>query len=133
MFKLEKGLKVNRPIDKRGERFFAKLREQVREEAVAAWNETGGDKERAIARVRERVHARFNGKPGISEVVLSLLIQIAIQLLLEWWNNRQLAQHLPGVQPCVVESIGYDSQYEPSNFDHCFDSTFFDDHAGELC
>ena len=64
------------------------LRDETREETRRAWEETGGDAERALALTKTRLRARLRGRVGISGIVWSMLIQLAIQLLLEWWNNQ---------------------------------------------
>jgi hypothetical protein len=121
---------------KRRDGFFADLGKHAREEATAAWAETGGDKQKAIARAKERLNARFGNKPGFSPIVMSLLIQIAIQLLLEWWNNKQLARSTVTRelgQPTPFALACYDGDYQHDDCDHCFDAGFFDHDTGAVC
>jgi len=56
----------------------------VREEAAA-----GGDPKAVRQRIRDRVNARFSGKPGINPVIMGLLLQLAMAIFMEWWNSRK--------------------------------------------
>jgi hypothetical protein len=65
-----------------------KWRAEVREETRQCWIEAKGDKDKARELARTRLRARFEGRVGFSPIVWSLIIQLALQLILEWYNSK---------------------------------------------
>ena len=69
-------------------RLLKEWRAEVREETRQAWVEAKGDKDKAIALAKTRLRARFENRVGFSPIVWSLIIQLILQLVLEWYNSR---------------------------------------------
>lgn len=96
-------------------RLLKEWRAEVREETRQAWVESNGDKDKAIALAKTRLRARFQGRVGFSPIVWSLIIQLILQLVLEWYNSKN-------AEPVAA-----------CNFiDACDDDPFGDDDGEEL-
>lgn len=90
-------------------------REEVRRIVAEESEAANGDKKLARRRIRERLKARFEGKPGINPIIMSLLLQLAMAIFMEWWNSRN-----------QTDQITYEDVDDDSDFDGFLEST-------ELC
>lgn len=63
---------------------FLDRRREARRIAREEWEKADGNKDVAVANTR----ARLKSLPGISPIVMSLLVQLIIQLISEWWANK---------------------------------------------
>lgn len=96
-------------------RLLKEWRAEVREETRQAWVESNGDKDKAIDLAKTRLHAKLKGRVGFSAAVWALIIQLILQLVLEWYNSKN-------AEPVAACDF----------IDACDDDPFGDDDGEEL-